>query len=135
MRLVVRIIGLLVVLVVAVFGLSMLASESGEVVVVTTKSATGTPHETRVWVVDDAGQQWIRAGNPKSTWLLAIERDPTVTVQRAGKRAPYTAVPDRESRERINALFAAKYGWADALIGTLFGHQDATPIRLVPATS
>jgi hypothetical protein len=44
----------------------------------------------------------------------------------------YTAVPDPASRDRLNAHFAAKHGWADGYIGALFGREDATPIRLDP---
>ena len=44
----------------------------------------GGPHETRVWIVDDGGALWLRAGNPTSRWLLAIQRDPTVEVERGG---------------------------------------------------
>jgi hypothetical protein len=105
------------------------ASESGEVVVVRTPDPQT---ETRLWVVDDAGQQWIRAGNPQSSWLLALQKNSAIEVERDGKTVAYTAVPDVPSRERINALFAAKYGWADAYIGALFGRDDATPIRLAP---
>jgi len=129
MRWVIRLVGIVVALFVAVLAASTIASESGEVVVLHTPDPVT---KTRIWVVDDAGQQWIRAGNPKSRWLLAIQKNPAVTVERAGKSAEYTAVPDVESRERINALFAAKYRWADALIAALFGREDATPIRLVP---
>jgi hypothetical protein len=134
MRSVLRIVGALVALAVIVIGLSFVASESGEVVVLKTKSehATQPDHETRIWVVDEDGKQWIRAGDPHSTWLVAIQRDPLVEVVRGEKSAAYTAVPDVASRARINTLYAAKYGWADAYIAMLFGRDDATPIRLDP---
>lgn len=132
MRLLLRIVGLLVALVVVVFGLSMVASESGEVVTLRTNDAEGKPKETRVWVVDDAEKQWLRAGNPQSSWLLDIQRSPIVQVEREGQQALYTAVPQPELRDRLNPLFAEKYGWADAYIGALFGRDDATPIRLDP---
>ena len=129
MRIVVRIVVLIVVAVVLVMGGSIIASESGEVAVLRTPDPTT---ETRLWIVDDAGQQWIRAGSPQSSWLLAIQQNPAVEVERDGQTAPYTAVPDVASRERLNELFAAKYGWADAYIAALFGREDATPIRLDP---
>jgi len=130
MRLVIRLVGALVALVVLVMAGSLIASESGEVVILHTPEPVT---KTRIWIVDDAGQQWLRAGDPKSSWLAAIRKNPAVTVERAGKTASYTAIPDELSRERINALFAAKYGWADSYIGALFGRGDATPIRLAPA--
>jgi hypothetical protein len=132
MRVVLRIAGLLVALVVVVMGLSMVASETGEIVTLQTNDAEGKPKETRLWVVDDGGKQWLRAGSPQSSWLLDIQRSPIVQVEREGQQALYTAVPQPELRDRLNPLFAEKYGWADAYIGALFGRDDATPIRLDP---
>jgi F420H(2)-dependent quinone reductase len=134
MRFAGRILGAVVALLVLAMGLSFVASESGEVVVLKTKSANAAQpdHETRVWVVDDGGKQWLRAGDPHSTWLLAIQRDPLVEVVRGEKSAAYTAVPDVAARDRMNALFAEKYGWADRYVAMLFGRDDATPIRLDP---
>ena len=43
----------------------LLASESGEVLVLETLDAEGQRHETRIWVVDDAGAVWVR-GAPDS---------------------------------------------------------------------
>jgi hypothetical protein len=130
MRILLRIVGGLAALFVLVMGGSMIASESGEVVVLRTPDPAT---ETRLWVVDEAGAQWLRAGGPTSSWLLAIHKNPAVEVERAGQTATYTAVPDVASRDRINPLFAEKYGWADAYIAALFGRDDATPIRLDPA--
>jgi hypothetical protein len=134
MRWVVRILGGLVLLAVVLIGLSFAASESGEVIVLKTKTehATKPDHETRIWVVDDGGRQWVRAGQPQSSWLIAIQRDPLVEMVRGDHSAAYTAVPDVSARDRINALMAAKYGWADAYIDFLFGHAKSTPIRLDP---
>jgi hypothetical protein len=132
MRLVLRVVGGLVVLAALVMGGSMLASESGEVVTLQTNGPDDLPKETRLWVVDDAGRQWLRAGSPSSSWLLDIQRSPLVQVERDGQKALYTAVPQAELRDRLNPLFAEKYGWADAYIAALFGRDDATPIRLDP---
>jgi hypothetical protein len=132
MRIVLRVLALLVALGIVVIGLEMIAAESGEVVVLQTNDEAGKPKETRLWVVDEDGKQWLRAGNPQSSWLLDIQRDPIVQLERDGQRAIYTAVPEAAARERLNPLFAEKYGWADAYIGALFGRDDATPIRLDP---
>lgn len=134
MRIVVRIVLAVLALLAVVVALEVIASESGEVVVVQTTDAAGAAHETRLWVVDDGGRAWIRAGSPQSTWLINIQQQPAVTVTRDGKAANYTAVPDLASRDRINELMRAKYGWADAYIDTLFGRADATPIRLDPSS-
>ena len=96
MRWLARILGALVALAVVVFGLSFVASESGgEVVVLKTKSegATAPDHETRSWIVDEDGKQWLRAGSPQSSWLAAIQRDPLVEVVRGGAAAPTPRCP------------------------------------------
>jgi hypothetical protein len=135
LRWIVRLFGLLVGLVVVVVGLEIVASESGEVVVVRTRDAGGAVHETRLWVVDEGGHAWIRAGSPESEWLARLREQPTVEVVRGGATGTYTAVPVPAERDRLNPRFAEKYGWADAFIGMLFGRDDATPIRLDPASS
>lgn len=132
MRLVKRIVAVLLVIPLLVLGGSIVASESGEVVTLQTQGADGAPRETRLWVVDDGGKQWLRAGGPDSKWLLDIQGNPVVQVERDGRSAQYTAVPDAASRDRLNPLFAEKYGWAEAYIDALLGSDDATPIRLDP---
>jgi len=127
--------GLLAALVAVVFGLSMIASEcGGEIVTLRTTDAAGTVHETRIWIVDADGHAWLRAGDPNSGWLSRLRERPMVEVERAGQRASFTAAPQPAERDRINALFRAKYGWADRYIGALFGRDDATPIRLDPSS-
>ena len=127
--------GLLLGLVVFVFGLSFIASEKGgEVVTLRTTDAVGTVHETRIWVVDADGHAWLRAGDPRSGWLARLSAKSQVDVERAGQSATFTAVPQPSERDRINALFRAKYGNADRYIGALFGRDDATPIRLDPSS-
>ncbi len=133
MRIIVRILLALFALVIAIGALEIAASESGEVVVLQTQDAAGAKQETRVWVVDEGGHAYIRAGDPRSSWLLNIQKNPAVEVERGGKSAAFTAVPDVASRDRINAALLAKYGWADRVIAALFGREDATPIRLDPA--
>ena len=125
--------GLLAGLVVVALGLSLIASErGGEIVTLRTSDAAGAVHETRIWVVDADGTAWLRAGDPKSGWLSRLRERPEVEVERAGQRASFIAVPQPNERDRINALFLAKYGWADRYIGALFGRDDATPIRHDP---
>jgi hypothetical protein len=133
MRIVIRVVLALLALLAIVVAFEVIASESGEVVVVQTVDAAGAPHDTRLWVVDEGDRAWVRAGNPQSSWLSNIQQYPAVTVTRGESTAQYTAVPDVASRDRINGLMRAKYGWADAYIGMLFGRDDATPIRLDPS--
>ncbi len=130
MRMLVRIVVVLLAALVAIAAGSMLASESGEVVVLRTTDAAGVPHETRLWVVDEAGHPWLRAGNEGSGWFAQLRERPDVTVIRKGQTLRARAVPEVAARERINERMREEYGWADAYIGFFFGRDDAVPIRL-----
>jgi hypothetical protein len=135
MRIVFRVVLALLALQGVVVAVEVIASESGEVVVVQTRDAYGAPPATRHRIVYEGGRGWVRAGNPQSSWLLNIQQNPAVTVTRGETTAPYTAVPDVASRDRVNELMRDKYGWADMYIDALFGREDATPIRLDPPSS
>ena len=127
----------------AVVGLALLlglaqlaASESGEVLVLETLDLERQPHETRIWVVEDAGAVWVRGG-PGSGWMQRLLESPEVRAERAGHRAAFRAVPDRDpaTRDRVNALMREKYGFADLFIAVTLGDSDregALPIRLDP---
>lgn len=107
-----------------------IASESGEVVVLSTRDATAELHDTRLWVVDHDGQPWLRAGAEVQGWYQRLSSRPDVVVERNAIASEYTAVPSPAEREVINRLMLEKYGWADQYIGLLFGRDDAIPIRL-----
>ncbi len=110
------------------------ASESGEVVILTTRDEAGASHETRLWIVDHEGAPWLRAGAEVQSWYVRLSAEPQVEVERNGAKAAYTALPEPARRERINGLMLSKYGWADQFIGVLFGRDDAVPIRLEAAS-
>ena len=112
----------------------LLASESGEVVVLTTRDGAEASHETRLWVVDHEGAPWLRAGADVQGWYLRLSAEPQVEVERSGTKTFYTALPEPALRERINGLMLVKYGWADQFIGVLFGRDAAIPIRLEAAS-
>jgi hypothetical protein len=125
---------LLALLVLLVVGaLEMCAAESGEVVVLRTTDASGAARETRLWVVDDAGHAWLRAGNAGSSWFRNLGERPDVEVVRGNETLRVRAVPQPDVRARVNELMLEKYGWADRYIGALFGRDDTIPIRLDPA--
>ncbi|MEZ5595029.1 MAG: hypothetical protein R3E84_01355 [Pseudomonadales bacterium] len=132
MRWIKRLLWLVVSLFAAVMALQFAASESGEVVVLSTLDAKGAPQETRLWVVDLEGSQYLRAGQPESGWLLRLQKTPRVGLVRGEVRAAYDAVPEPEKRDVINARMRAKYGWADQVIEQMFGRDKATPVRLEP---
>jgi hypothetical protein len=122
----------------AALGIAQLvASESGEVLVLETLDAEGEPHETRIWVVDDAGSLWVRGG-ADSGWVQRLLANPEIRAERAGQRAPFRAIPDRDvvRRDRVNTLMREKYGFADRFIAVTLGDADregALPIRLDPS--
>src|SRR5215475_5277734 len=91
MKLVRILLGVVVVAALLLVGGWLTLAESGEVVLLETDGPAG-PQKTRVWVVDDAGAQWLRTGNPKSTWLAALRANPDVAVTRHGGRREYHAV-------------------------------------------
>ncbi len=114
-------------------GLTYAASESGEVVVLSTAGADdGQITQTRIWVVDVDGRQWLRSGSPSSVWLERLRLNPVVTMERGGKSAQYTAAPTPAMQEEVNEAMAAKYGWSDAVVALLFGRGDAVPVELMP---
>ncbi len=132
MKIVLKVLATLIVLFVAVMVLQLIASESGEVVVVQTQGSDGSAQETRLWVVDHDGSMWLRSGSPAAGWYQRISSAEQIVVERAGVSQTMTATPMVEMRSVINESMAAKYGWADQLIGILFGRDGAIAIRLEP---
>ena len=114
-----------------IFGVSELG---GEIVTLGTHTADGDAN-TRIWVVDDVGHAWLRSGTPGNGWLERIDANPDVTIERAGVVTRYRAVPvrtDPKLRDRIHALMAEKYTWADRIISALRDGTQSVPIRLDP---
>ena len=133
MRIVLRVSVAFVLLFVMVMGLQQIASESGEVVVLSTVDQTGALQQTRLWVVDRDGQQWLRAGVKQSDWFVRMQANNLVKVERDGVTRTYLAVPDPTVYAEINDLMSEKYGWADNYIGFLFGRDASVPINLQDA--
>ncbi len=132
MRKIGRALAYVLVAIVLFFGLIMLASESGEVVVLSTADERGAIHETRLWVVEHDGALWLRAGVPSSAWLARLRRSPEVVVVRAGVRRRFRAIPSEDVavRDAINARIAEKYGWAESLISVTRDGSSSIPVRL-----
>lgn len=133
MKIVARIFGGIIALVVLVMLVQGIASESGEVAVLHTLDATGKDATTRVWVVDYDGASWLRSGSAESGWYTRLVAQPDIRVERADVTATHIAMPTPEARQIINDLMQDKYGWRESLIGRLVGGRDnAIPIRLQP---
>lgn len=107
----------------------VIASETGEVVVLTTR-AGGEANETRLWIVDHDGHQYLRAGSSESAWFGRLLADPSITVARLGEVQEYRAEPAPDQLTAINDLMREKYAWRDAYISLMFGRDDAIPVRL-----
>ena len=124
-------VGILFGLVVAVFGLQILASERVEVVELHTTDEAGEPVITRLWLVDDEGYQYLRVGADGSGWFSRIQANGDFQVTRDSDTAIYTAVQRADKRDRINQLMQEKYTWGDTLIGYLAGSREGSiPIEL-----
>lgn len=118
-------------LAVLVFLAQLVASETGEVVVLTTETADG-PKETRLWVVEVEGTQYLRAG-ADSGWYQRLLAAPDVQLTRNGDAAAYRAEAHPHAAAEVNGLMRAKYGWRDVVIEVLVGgRDDAIAVALVP---
>lgn len=125
---------LFAVLILFIAAIVVVSETGGEVVVLETLDAEGRPHETRLWLVEHRGHPWLRAGQPGSGWLLRIEEHPEVRLTRDGHTGSYRARParDPEIRDRIHALMAEKYGWAESVIAASRDGSQSIPVELVP---
>ena len=133
MKILLRLLGVVVLLLVLVGGGLQLASETGEVVTLTTLDDAGEPATTRLWVVEIDGYQYLRSGDAGSGWYQRLLANPNVTVERNGQEADYTAVPDTTKVEEVNRLMAEKYGFSDTYISTVLGDRSSSiAIRLEP---
>ncbi|MDA1076115.1 MAG: hypothetical protein O3A63_15350 [Proteobacteria bacterium] len=127
--------GILVVLglIIAPYALMMVASEIGEVVVLTIPVDEGT-NSVRLWVVDVEGVAYLRAGDESSGWYQQLMKAPTVNVERNGVSVAYIATPALDLRPQVAEKMHAKYGWRDEYVALLVGgRENAIPVALQPA--
>jgi len=121
-----------------VFFVGYAVSEIGpEVVTVETFGPDGTRLTTRLWIVDEEGQPWLRAGLPSAEWLHRIEEKPRVVLHRVTGVREFDAVPVREPEalERVQALMRAKYGLRDLLVSLIHDDRGSVAIRLDPIST
>jgi len=105
---------------------------TGEVATLYTNDGEGQAHTTRVWVVDLGHETWIRSLDPASPWLDRLVNHPEVQLRRSGSIADYRATPLVNRRERVNALMAERYGWAEWILSRVEDRDEAVPIFLDP---
>ncbi len=101
---------------------------------IVTHDPDGDVRETTVWmgVVDGVG--YVRTTD--SRWLANIGRDPNVIVRVAGAEYELRAeqISDAELRARVNAVFRAKYGFLDRVLGWFGNDGGKQCLALLPRT-
>ncbi len=131
MKRLIRLVTVLLLGLIVFYGVILVASESGEVLVLSSVDADGKTVETRLWTVEYDGSHWLRAGSPDNAWYVRLLARPEVTFRLGNQSRAATAVPEPEASDAINELMNEKYGWADEVIDFVFGREDAIAIRLV----
>jgi hypothetical protein len=126
--------GIAVLSAVVVIGAMEYASESGEVVVLTTTDTNGGKEQTRLWIVVRDGVSWLRAGSGHPGWLARVRAEPRVEVERVGKTNAYRGIPVPEMSAEINRLMAEKYGVADRVVDIFLSRKNSIAVRLDPLT-
>jgi F420H(2)-dependent quinone reductase len=111
---------------------TLIALEGREVVVLRTFAANGAARDTRTWVAEEDGALWIEAANASRPFLLNIDANPEIELQRGRAMRHCHAVPveNPDGHARIRRLLAEKYGWADRWIGWLTDTSRSLAIRL-----
>ena len=126
-------VGGILILLVALLGVTQLASERVEVVDLHTMDDGGELVSTRLWLVDDEGYQYLRAGNPSSGWYSRIQANSDFELTRNGETLRYAAVDRLDKRARINQLMEEKYTWGDDFMSVVAGSRDGSiPVELHP---
>ena len=134
MKLIAKVIGGVFGLAVAIFVAQGVASESGEVVVLTTvDQATGDNATTRLWVVDYDGAMWLR-GDAQSGWTQrALAQTTPVLLECDGGRHAFVVLSEPTQAALLNQLMREKYGWRDQLISMMAPREDSVALRLTPS--
>lgn len=102
-----------------------------EEIQVLSENPDGTARETTVWLAVADGQGFIRTGN--TSWYPNLERKPEIAVRVDGKEYAVRAelIEDPALREKVIAVFRAKYGWSDVFVDWFFP-GDGHVMRLAP---
>ncbi|MBT4521986.1 MAG: hypothetical protein HOC23_18460 [Halieaceae bacterium] len=134
MKVVLRIVGGLMVIMVLLSASQYIASERIEVVELLTLDDSGETINTHLWVVDYEGKQYLRAGSDGSGWLTRMKNHPSsIKLIREGNTAAYKMIERPDKAEAINQLMREKYTWGDEYISFLFGVREGSiPLELNP---
>jgi hypothetical protein len=99
----------------------------GEVVQLHTREAGGEWQTTPLWIVDVAGREYLRAGDPESGWVLRMRANPEVRLERNGQLRDVTLAAESSERALVNRKMADRYGWADDFVGLMGNRSVSTP--------
>jgi hypothetical protein len=113
-------------------GLTLVALELPEVVVIRTRADDGSLRQTHIWIAEEESSWMLEAASPESAWYRDLLREPRAEIQRGDRVVPVrlTALPGSEGRARIRTAFRRKYGLADRWIAFI---QDGSRSVLVLA--
>lgn len=127
-----RLLAIVMLAAVTLGGVTLVALEGREVVVLRTHASDGAEHATRTWIADADGAAWVEAANPERAFLADLQREPIVQFVRAGRerRCHTTVVANPAGHEHIRRLLRSKYGWADRWIGLLADTRRSLAVRL-----
>jgi hypothetical protein len=116
---------------------TLLALESGEVVIARSRDWGGMSSETRTWIADEGGVAWIEAATPERPFFQNVRANPEIELWRDGRwqRCRAEVVPNPEGHEHVRHLLARKYGWKDAWIGMLADTSESVALRVSCAAS
>ncbi len=123
---------LIVVLGVAAMAAFTVIETTGEKVTLSTWDASDVGFESRVWIVDSGRNMYLRANNAQTDWYQRILENPSVEIERDGKKLRLHAIPISSpvETEEINQLMAEKYQMADQLALYLYRRTNPAVVRL-----
>lgn len=102
----------------------------GEVVTLHTMTTDGNWEKTPLWIVDEGGHAYLRAGAAESGWVLRLRANPEARLERGGEVVSVRVIPDESAREIVNQRMAEAYGWADAFLSIGGDSSLSLPLRL-----
>jgi hypothetical protein len=114
------------------FGMQLAASESAEVVTISTMGKDQQVHRTRLWVVEYGSQIWLRAGSDQSAWYQQVRLFPEIRLEREDEERPFRASARPDQKLLIDRLMEEKYGWRERCLSWALGRNTSVPVLLTP---
>lgn len=128
MKVFLLVLGGIVAVLVLVVAMYFVLVEAGEVVVLKTGET-----ETRLWIVDHDGYQWLRRGDGVTGWAADMGDEIEVTRGEVSGRYRPVLVEAGEDRDKVNELTLEKYGLSERYLWLLgLDPKTAVAIRLDP---